>query len=134
MNRKIVIAGIVLLALAFVAAAADVTGKWTSEQPGRNGGAPRVTTYDLKAEGGKLTGTVTAAMGRGEPTPIQITNGKIDGDKISFEVTRDFNGTPFTTKYEFTAKGDTMTGKVTRPGMNGGDPTTTDITAKRATT
>jgi hypothetical protein len=139
MNKKILFVGLALLALAFVAMAADATGKWTMEQQGRGGGPPRVTTFDLKVDGTKLTGKVTVpGFGRGGDTPppptvVDITNGKVDGDKISFDVTRDFNGNTFTTKYEFTVKGDTMAGKVTAPGRGGGDPMTTDVTAKRAT-
>jgi hypothetical protein len=139
MYKKILYVGLALLALAFVAMAADATGKWTMEQPGR-GGAPRVTTFDLKVDGTKLTGKVTVpGFGRGGDTPppptvIDITNGKVNGDKISFEVTRDFNGMSFTTKYEFTVKDTEMTGKMTSPGRGGGDPMTTDVTAKRSTT
>ena len=29
----------------------------------------------------------------------EISNGKVDGDNITFEVTREFNGNSFTTKY-----------------------------------
>jgi hypothetical protein len=136
MNKKNLFAGIALLALAFVAMAADATGKWTSETPGRNGGAPRVTTYDLKVDGTTLSGTVTtpAFGGGGDPTVSKISNAKIDGDKISFEVSRDMRGTQITTKYEFTVKADEMTGKMTIPGMQGGDPRVIDVTAKRAKT
>ena len=140
MNKKILFVGLALLALAFVAMAADATGKWTMEQAGRGGGPPRITTFDLKADGAKLTGKATLpGFGRGGDTPppptvVDITNGKVDGDKIMFEVTRDMGGNSFTTKYEFTVKGDEMTGKTTMPGMNGGDPRVTDVTAKRAKT
>jgi hypothetical protein len=140
MNKKILFVGLALLALAFVAMAADATGKWTMEQPGRGGGAPRITTFDLKVDGSKLTGKVTApGFGRGGDTPppptvTDISNGKVDGDKISFEVARDMRGTTVVTKYEFTVSGDQMTGKVTSPGRGGGDPMTADVTVKRATT
>lgn len=135
MNKKILFVSIALLALAFVAVAADATGKWTSEQPGRNGGAPRVTTYDLKVDGTTLSGTVTSpAFGGGDPIVSKISNAKVDGDKISFEVSRDMRGTQITTKYEFTVKADEMTGKMTIPGMQGGDPRVIDVTAKRAKT
>ena len=60
---------ILILSVCFAAAgfAADVTGKWVSERkmPGRDGGEERTisTIMDLKAEGTKLTGTVTTAAG-----------------------------------------------------------------------
>ena len=81
-------------------------------------------TITLKADGAKLTGSIPG-MGRGggdPPPPTEITNGKVDGNKISFEVTRDFGGNSMTTKYEGTLDGDTLKLKITRPSFNGGDP------------
>src|ERR1035441_877281 len=104
--KKIFFAGFALLALAFVAMAADATGKWTMEQAGRGGGPPRVTTFDFKVDGSKLTGSVTApGRGGADPTSTAISNGKVDGDKISFEVSRETPNGTFTSKYEFTVKG-----------------------------
>jgi hypothetical protein len=128
----------ILLVVALVAMAADaVTGKWISETPGRDG-TPRQTTYDLKAAGATLTGTVLSPMGgRGgggggtPPAPTPISNGKVDGNNVSFEVTRDFGGNSFTTKYQGTVAGSEMKLKITMPGRGGGDPTTTDATAKK---
>ena len=137
MNKKLLFVTTIQLVVAFAAFAADVSGKWTYEQAGRNGGPARQTTITLKADGAKLTGSVPGMMGRGgggggTPPPAQeITNGKIDGDKVSFEVTRDMQGTPFTTKYEGTVSGDELKLKITTPGFNGGDPRTTEVTAKR---
>jgi hypothetical protein len=133
MNNKVMLfAGFAVLAFAFVAMAADVTGKWTMEQGGRAGAPPRVSTFDLKVDGNRLTGTVTApGRGGADPAATPISNGKVDGDRISFDVTREMQGNSFTTKYEFTVKGDEMAGKATAPGM-GGDPQTRDVSAKRA--
>ena len=88
-------------ALALAAFAADVTGKWTYEMQGRQGAM--TATLNLKAEGGTLTGTVS---GRGGET--EISDGKIDGDNVSFNVIREFNGNKMTMKY---------TGKVTDDGI-----------------
>ena len=134
MTKKTLIVGLALLALAFVAMAADATGKWTMEQPGRGGGPPRVTTFDLKVDGAKLTGTVTRPGRGGDPMSTPISNGKVDGDKISFEVTTEMRGMTMTVKYEFTVKDDQMTGKSTFPGMDGGEPRVMDVTAKRVKT
>lgn len=139
MTKKLVTVGTILLLIALVAVAADaITGKWTMETPGRNGGAPRVSTFDLKADGAKLTGTMSApAMGGGggggAPVPTPITNGKVDGMNISFDVVRDFGGNSMTIKYEGTVSGGDMKLKVTRTGQDG-TPMTTDATAKKATT
>lgn len=67
-----------ILALSLAAFAADVTGKWTAQVPGRQGQA-RETTFTFKADGEKLTGTMTGMQGE-QP----ITNGKISGDTITF--------------------------------------------------
>ncbi|MFN9083796.1 MAG: hypothetical protein ACK5XD_02305 [Acidobacteriota bacterium] len=64
--------------------AADVTGKWSAQVPGR-GGETREQIYNLKANGAVLTGTVE---GMGEPAPI--ADGKVDGDNVSFTMTREF--------------------------------------------
>ena len=141
MTKKLLIAGMILLAVALVALAADaVTGKWVSETPGRDG-TPRQTTYNLKADGAKLTGTVLQPMGgRGgggggappAPTPAPISNGKVDGNNVSFEVTRDFGGNSMTMKYEGVVAGSDMKLKITRPDFQGGGaPVVTEATAKK---
>ena len=67
--------------LAFSALAADIDGKWVAQAPGRDG-QTRESTLTFKADGDKLTGTI--ANQRGE---IQISEGKISGDEISFVIT-----------------------------------------------
>jgi opacity protein-like surface antigen len=139
MTKKLLFVSAILLALVVAAMAADVAGKWTLTQPGRNGGPDRVTTFEFKADGAKLTGTVAMpAMGRGgdtpatPPPPAQIANGKVDGDKISFDVTREFGGNSMTTKYEGVVAGAQINFKITSPGFNGGDPQTREAVAKKA--
>ena len=139
MNRKLLFVGAILLAGALVVMAADsITGKWTYEQAGRGGGAPRITTLDLKVDGGVVTGTVVAPMGgRGggggaAPSPVEIKNGKVTGDSFTFDVVRETPNGAMTTKYEGTASGGELKLKITAPGRGGGDPTTTEVTAKRA--
>jgi hypothetical protein len=158
MTKKVLFAVGILLAVALVAVAADnITGKWTYEMQGRGGGGgggngggtPRVVTLDLKVAGASLTGTVLqpAFGGRGggggadpaaappAPTATPIANGKVNGDSFSFEVSRPGRngGDPTVTKYEGTAAGGELKLKVTAPGR-GGDPTTTEVTAKKSTT
>lgn len=139
MTKKLLFVMTILLVVAFVAVAADVTGKWTYEAPGRGGNPGRPTTITLKADGAKLTGSVPGGMGgRGggggtPPADVEISNGKVDGTNISFEVKRTFQDQEFVTKYEGTLNGDELKLKITRPGMQGGDPVTTEVVAKRAT-
>jgi hypothetical protein len=145
MTKKLLFAGMILLAVALVAMAADaVTGKWGFEQAGRQGGTPRPVTLELKAEGAKLTGTVTGGGGGGRqggggggggqaPAPQQISNGKVDGANISFDVVRETPNGAMTTKYVGTVSGSEMKLKITRTGQDG-TPQTTEVVAKKSTT
>jgi len=108
------------LTLAVVALAADVSGKWSFETEGRGG--TTVNTLTLKASGGSLTGTISGGRG-GE---VNISDGKIDGDSISFTVTREFRGNSFTTKYSGKVSGDDL--KLTLEGPRGAR----EVTAKRS--
>ena len=69
---------------------ADVTGKWQAEMEGRDGNK-RTVTFDFKADGDKLTGTMTGGMGP-QGTAREISDGKISGDDISFTVKVNFQG------------------------------------------
>jgi hypothetical protein len=135
----------VLLVVAVVAMAADtITGKWTWEMAGRQGGTPRPQSVTLKADGATLTGTITGGMGgrggggggaapAGPPPEQAISNGKIDGNKVTFDVVRETPNGTMTTKYEGTVNGDEMKLKITRTGQDG-TPQTNEVTAKRSTT
>ncbi len=125
MTKKLLFVTTILLVLALAVFAADVTGKWTFEQQGRNGA--QTVTMMLKSEGSNLTGTVDA--GRGGPQ--EIKDGKIDGDNVSFNVVREFNGNTMTTKYAGTVSGSEMKLTVERPGRDG-NTMKTEVTAKKA--
>ena len=134
MTKKLLFVATIVLVFAFAAMAADATGKWTYEQPGRGGGPGRPVTITLKQDGSTLTGSVPG-MGRGgdnPPPPSEITDGKVDGNNVSFTVKREFNGNTMTIKYEGTINGDEMKLKITRDTQNG--PMTNEVTAKRSTT
>ncbi len=107
-----------MLAFAGMAFAADVTGKWVGEaNPNGKGGPP---TFELKQAGSTITGTQEGGRGG----PIEISNGKVDGDKVSFEVTRDMGDKgKFTSKYSGTVSGSTM-----KLSMDNGRGTPRDIT------
>lgn len=110
----------------------DPTGTWKWSQAGRQGGNPVEMTLKLKLEGEKLTGSVTRP-GRqgGDPQETAIENAKLKGDEVSFEVTREFQGNKFTTKYNGKISGDTIKGTTERPGRDGGDPRKDPWEAKR---
>jgi hypothetical protein len=133
MTKKLLFVFTILLVVAFAAMAADVTGKWVYEQPGRGGGNPTQVTLNLKASGATLTGSVVRPGRGGDPMESQITDGKIDGNNISFKITMQMGGNSMTTEYSGTVSGDEIKLKVTRPGRDG-SPMVTEATAKRSTT
>jgi len=81
---------------------------------------------------GKLTGMLTAP-GRGgqAASPVYISAAKIEGDMVSFSVTRNFGGNSIVSKYAGKLEGDTITGTIEGPGRDGGN-TTREWVAKRA--
>ena len=119
--KKFVLALAGLLCLALVAFAADITGKWTAELPGR-GGATQTTTFTFKVEGSTLTGSTSGGRGGEQP----ISNGKVDGDNISFDQNLSFGGNDVTIHYKGVVKGDTI--EFTRDAGRGGPQT---FTAKK---
>jgi len=134
MTKKLLFVTTLLLVLAFAAVAADVNGKWVYEQAGRQGGAPTKVTLTLKAEGGKLMGNSSRPGRDGAAMDTAISEGTVNGDNIAFKTSMEMGGNTTVTSYTGTVAGDELKLKVTRPGRNGGDPTTTEVTAKRATT
>ncbi|MDP9169010.1 MAG: hypothetical protein M3N54_00215 [Acidobacteriota bacterium] len=119
--KTTLLALLALLSISFVAAAADVSGKWTAEVPGR-GGTPATNTFTLKASGAKLEGSVTNQRG-----DAPITDGKVDGDNISFAQVMSFGGNDVKIMYKGVVKGDTI--EFTREVEGRGGPTT--FTAKK---
>ena len=94
-------------------AATDVTGDWTAQMQGPNG--DMTLTFHFKQDGSKITGSVDTGMGG----PVDIQNGKIDGDKIYWETS--FNGA--TIQHNGTVDGDEIKASVkssdgTFPEMN----------------
>lgn len=112
--KHLLFAATLLALLVLPARAADIDGTWTREAQGRGGTTTQ--TLMLKAEGMKLTGTLDA--GRGGAT--EISDGKIDGNKVSFKVVREFNGNSFTQMFEGTMSGKELSLNVTAEGGRGG--------------
>ena len=138
MFKKLLALSAILIVTALAATAADaVTGKWRMEQEGFGGGPTRVSTFDFTSDGAKLTGALTqpgfGAPGDTPPPPTTtpISNGKVDGNKISFDVAMTFGDNSFTLKYEATITGSDMAVKITVPGFQGGDPRVIEATAKK---
>jgi hypothetical protein len=84
MNKWLALAAMTVL-LAMSAMAADISGKWVGQVPGRNG--VNETTFNFKSAGDQLTGTMSGPQGE-----LPIKDGKVAGDDVSFKVTLEFNG------------------------------------------
>ncbi|MEI9968652.1 MAG: hypothetical protein WDM87_08530 [Terracidiphilus sp.] len=111
---------------AATAMAADLTGTWTGEAKGPDGSSFPLT-FTFKQDGATLTGTVQLPQN----DPIQISNGKVDGNKFTFDDS--FNG--ITIHHDCTLDGDTIkmstkTDSADFPGMDLTLTRTTDATGK----
>ena len=104
------------------AAEAAVTGKWTAQVPGRDGQA-RDVTFNFKTDGDKLTGTMSGRQG-----DVEISDGKVKGDEVSFDVTMTMQGNAMKMTYKGKVAGDEI--KFTR--HRDGSDRTSEFTAHRA--
>ncbi|HWF06978.1 MAG TPA: hypothetical protein VG297_00870 [Bryobacteraceae bacterium] len=91
-----------LLLLAASAFAGDVDGKWSGSMSTPMGDVP--VGFTFKADGATLTGSTLGPDGNA----IAIKDGKVDGANISFSVTFDFGGMPFTLTYKGVVSTDTI--------------------------
>ena len=97
MQRRIFLACAVLMTvLAGAALAADITGNWTGSSDQFS------LKFVFKQNGETLTGNVIGP--RGDPLPI--SDGKVQGDKVSFTVKVDMGGGSMKTTHEGVIKGD----------------------------
>jgi hypothetical protein len=69
---------------ALTASAADISGNWKATAEGPNGAMER--TFTFKVDGNKVTGETTSTM----MGKSQITDGKIEGDTVTFTITGKF--------------------------------------------
>lgn len=119
--KRTFLAFMAFLSFSAMAFAADVTGKWTAEVPGRGG--TQTMTFNFKVDGAKLTGTVANMRG-----DSPISEGKVDGDNISFVQVLEFNGNEIKLSYKGVVKGETI--EITRDAGRGGPQVFTATKAK----
>jgi hypothetical protein len=84
----------IAMLLATAAFAADVDGKWNGTMSTPNGDVP--VNFTFKADGATLNGSTMGPDG----SEVPIKEGKVDGNNISFSITFDFQGMPFTMNYK----------------------------------
>ena len=116
--RVVIAVSVCFLLLAGVALADAIDGSWISvRKMERDGQAFTITqTFDLKADGSKLTGTLTMAFGDMEPMKAEIKEGKIDGAKFTFSTTMSTPNGEFKMVFAGTVEGDTLKGTAEREG------------------
>ena len=111
--------GLALLACS-LAFCADVAGKWTASFETQIGTQNYI--FEFKVMGDKVTGTAKSMLGE-----VQITEGTVKGDEISFVENASFQDMPLRIVYKGKINGDEI--KFTR---NVADMVMEDLVAKRA--
>jgi hypothetical protein len=118
--RKMFGAAAVVCMMTVVAFAASIDGKWTGEMQTQNGTRP--VTFTFTSDGSTLNGTTT---GRGGD--VKITNGKVDGDSVTFDVVREMQGN--TVNSHYTGK---VSGSELKLSVKTADREPRDLTLKKA--
>jgi hypothetical protein len=134
--KTLAVTTLILCAASLTALAASIDGTWISDkQVGDADGKTYAhqSILTLKNTGGVLTGTVvqtSAAPWMREQTgrSIEISDGKIDGEKFSFKLKIESKQGERTSVYEGTVEGDQLKGTVKFRGIGITQP----FDAKRA--
>ena len=118
MKRLLVLVAV----LAFTAFADDISGTWKASIETPNG--QMESTFVLKADGGKLTGSVTM----GQMGDSAISEGKVDGDSVTFAVVREGPNGEFRLNYKGKVAGDEIKFTISMPARD----RTFEMTAKKS--
>ena len=89
-----------VLAISVCAWAADISGNWKATAEGPNGTMER--TFTFKVDGNKVTGETTSSM-LGKST---ITDGRIEGDTVTFSIKANFGDNEMKLDYKGKISGD----------------------------
>jgi len=93
---------LLMIACVLTASATDVSGTWKAAIETPNGALE--PTFQFKVDGNKLTGSTSNQFMGETPT----SEGKIDGDDLSFTVNASFNGNDVKLNYKGKVAGDEM--------------------------
>src|SRR5580698_1456925 len=97
--RMAVVPPVIVLGFALSALAADITGQWTATFNTQVG--EQHYTYTFKVDGEKLTGTAKSDNGT-----VEIENGTVKGDDVSFVENLDYQGQKLAITYVGKISGD----------------------------
>lgn len=122
--RRLVLFTVMMMLGALSLAAADVSGTWVAQVPGRDGNTME-TTFNFKASGETLTGTMSNQYGDRE-----ISDGKVTGDDVSFNVHIEFGGNQMTLAFAGKVTGSEIKFKRERKGGEMG-PASVEFVAKK---
>ncbi|MGA3096189.1 MAG: hypothetical protein ABSF25_07015 [Bryobacteraceae bacterium] len=103
--------------------AADISGQWTADWSDYGGGAVRHSTFTFKQDGTTLTGAT-----KGEGSELQIRDGKVNGDDVSFVIAQKIGNREVTLTYTGRVSGNEIKFTVSFAGSD----RTWDMTAKKA--
>ena len=118
---KRALALVVSLLLAAMLAAADISGKWKGQFQG--GDSTRELAFDFKVQGENLTGAVTGLRDKA----LEIKDGKVQGDSVTFWVMSEWQGEPVKLVFKGQVSGSEI--RFTMGTEDGG--WSTEVTAKR---
>lgn len=110
MKRKIFITAVLLCSFCFAFAYfAGISGNWTGVLTAPDGNDYPLN-YTLKTDNDKLTGTGQSPQG-----PVDLTEGKVKGDSLSFAI--DVNGVKVLNTGKYYSTGDSISLTVDYQGM-----------------
>jgi opacity protein-like surface antigen len=93
MKRALLLSALLAL-FATLVFCADITGKWKGTFAG--GDQERELTFDFAVKGDALTGTVSGMLDHA----LEIKDGKIQGDSVTFWIQSEYQGQPVKLMYK----------------------------------
>jgi opacity protein-like surface antigen len=123
-RRNILNSALILVIMAGAAMAADITGSWSGTMS--VGDNQFTLTYSFRQEGGNLTGSVVTPH---SSDALPLSEGKVDGDKVSFAVKMEMDGGTVKFVSSGTIKGEEIT--ITTKSEGNHDFPETPMTLKR---
>ena len=114
-----------LAACALTAFAADISGNWKATAEGTNGAMER--TFVFKVDGNKVTGESTSSM-MGKSA---ITDGKVEGDTVTFTLNGKFGDQEVKLNYKGKISGDEIKFTSEMAGGGGGGAPITWVAKKQ---
>ena len=121
MKRALILPALLASAAALLLSA-DITGKWKGSFTG--GDQERVLTFDFAARGDALSGTVSGMLDH----PLEIKDGKIQGDAVTFWIQSEYQGQPVKLVY----KGKVSAGEIHFTLGNEEGSWSTELVAKKS--